>query len=127
MKEQILKLKGEGLSNSEVVKVLGCAKSTISYHLNSKDKILSRQRVRRQEKKKTLVEYKGGECIKCGYSKCLDALDFHHRDPEDKSFTINVSKNFGIELLKKEADKCDLLCANCHREVHSEERNRRII
>lgn len=63
-------------------------------------------------------EYKGGKCQKCGYDKCLDALDFHHLGIEKKDFNISHScKNF--ESKKKELDKCILLCANCHREYHA--------
>lgn len=127
MKEQILELKANGFNQSEIASKLGCAKSTVSYHLNSKVKVLSKQRSRRLERKRELVEYKGGKCIKCGYDKCLDALEFHHRDESEKEFTISVSKNYSTDSLKKEADKCDLLCANCHRELHSGERNKRII
>lgn len=66
------------------------------------------------------VEYKGGKCQKCGYNKCQAALDFHHRNPEEKDFAI--CKRYGCrkisDRMKKELDKCDLLCANCHREEH---------
>lgn len=68
------------------------------------------------------VEYSGGKCEKCGYNKCYAALEFHHKDPNEKDFNIskfkctNFEKNF--EEIKKELDKCDLLCSNCHREEH---------
>jgi hypothetical protein len=64
-------------------------------------------------------EYKGGGCSKCGYNKCSAALDFHHIDPATKSFSLaksNMSKS--LVALKEEADKCIILCANCHREHH---------
>lgn len=73
----------------------------------------------RQRAKIKLVEYKGGKCERCGYNKCIDALDFHHRDPNEKDFTIG-GKSWSFERLKKEADKCILVCANCHREIHYE-------
>ena len=75
-------------------------------------------RQRLQQLKKQCVEYKGGACAKCGYGRCLNALEFHHRDPEKKDFKIGGSRQ-SFELLKKELDKCDLLCANCHREEHN--------
>ena len=72
----------------------------------------------RNEVKKKLVEYKGGKCQLCGYDKCIAALDFHHLDPEQKDFTISGgTKSF--EHLKSEVDKCILVCANCHREIHA--------
>lgn len=78
----------------------------------------------RQKAKIKLVEYKGGKCEKCGYSKCIDALEFHHKDPNEKDFTIG-GKSWSFERLKIEADKCILVCANCHREIHFEEKSAR--
>ena len=74
--------------------------------------------------KKRLIEYKGGKCEKCGYNKCIWALQFHHINPEEKDFDLSEKYNNGIRdmnLLYKEADKCQLLCANCHFEAHEEE------
>lgn len=71
----------------------------------------------KKRKKNELVEYKGGNCEFCGYNKCIEALEFHHKDPNEKDFNISGS-NFKIETLKKEVDKCLLLCSNCHREEH---------
>ena len=68
--------------------------------------------------KNKLVEYKGGKCEKCGYNKCIDALEFHHKDPNQKDFSIG-GKSWSFEKLKNEVDKCILVCANCHREIHS--------
>ena len=48
-----------------------------------------------------------------------NALEFHHLNPLEKDFNISSSSK-PIEELKKEVDKCQLLCANCHREVHQE-------
>ncbi|MGI8669633.1 MAG: hypothetical protein ACR2J3_07260 [Aridibacter sp.] len=72
---------------------------------------------RRRKIKRKAVEYKGGKCQKCGYNKCVGAMDFHHINPDEKDFTI--SGNSGKwEKIKKELDKCDLLCKNCHAELH---------
>ena len=71
-----------------------------------------------QQFKKLAVDYKGGKCKNCGYCKCLAAMDFHHRDPIEKEFSISFKNKVFNEDVKKELDKCDLLCANCHREIH---------
>lgn len=65
------------------------------------------------------VEYKGGKCELCGYNKCIQALDFHHLDSSKKDFGISA-KGYtrSWEKVKLELDKCILICANCHREVH---------
>lgn len=68
--------------------------------------------------KNELVEYKGGKCIICGYNKSIWGLAFHHRDPKQKQFTVSNGNIKSLERLKKEADKCDLLCHNCHSELH---------
>lgn len=74
--------------------------------------------------KEQCVEYKGGKCEMCGYDYSHAALDFHHKDPTEKEFTIAKAKlkNFITheKEIKKELDKCILLCANCHREAHEE-------
>ena len=74
-------------------------------------------RRRRQRLKIQGVEYKGGKCIKCGYDKNIAALDFHHRDPKKKKFRLGTDAITDWKTRKKELDKCDLLCANCHREI----------
>ena len=57
-------------------------------------------------------------CVKCGEKRPY-VIDFHHRDPLQKEFTINhLLKSGSYETLLKELEKCDALCANCHREFH---------
>lgn len=86
---------------------------------------LSRKEALRHKKhalKHFLIEYKGGKCERCGYDKCEAALQFHHKVPEEKSFSISEinlnATDFSIEAILKEVDKCSLLCANCHMEEH---------
>ncbi len=76
---------------------------------------------RRQQLKEMGVEYLGGKCIKCGYNKCIAALEFHHRNPSEKEFNISRYQNLSWMKILTELDKCDLLCSNCHRELHYEE------
>ncbi len=71
--------------------------------------------------KQILVDYKGGKCEICGYKKCLGALHFHHRNTKTKEYTISAKLACSIKILKKEVDKCDLICSNCHAELHWEE------
>lgn len=75
---------------------------------------------RRRTLKKLAVEYKGGSCELCGYNKCLASLDFHHLDPNTKSFGIAaIGHTRSWEKLKVELDKCILICGNCHGELHN--------
>jgi hypothetical protein len=70
--------------------------------------------------KERAVEYKGGCCERCGYNKCIQALEFHHIDPTQKDFAIGFKGHTrSFTKVKLEIDKCLLLCANCHREEHS--------
>lgn len=71
--------------------------------------------------KHLLVQYKGGKCVECGYDKCEGALHFHHVNPAEKDFTLSTVRpgpNFNMADMYKEADKCVLLCANCHFKKH---------
>lgn len=74
---------------------------------------------RRVGLKQKCVDYKGGKCVVCGYNKCNEALDFHHIDESTKEFAISGSHARSWEKIRAELDKCALLCANCHREVHA--------
>lgn len=65
-----------------------------------------------------LVDRLGGECKMCGYDSCIDALEFHHKDPTKKDFQISKCKDYSFDRLIKEVDKCILLCSNCHKEEH---------
>ena len=78
---------------------------------------------RQRNFKKRLVAYKGGKCQCCGYDKTQDALDFHHIDPSDKSFSLSkirlTSYDKNREKIERELDKCILVCRNCHAEIHA--------
>lgn len=73
---------------------------------------------RRFAKRERLITYKGGACLLCGYNKFQGALEFHHVVPNSKEFNISGFHSRSIEILIHEVDKCVLLCANCHREIH---------
>lgn len=74
--------------------------------------------IKRRAIKKMLIEYKGGKCEHCGYDKCMRALEFHHLNPNEKDFGLSRCLSKNISSLKKEVDKCILLCSNCHAEEH---------
>jgi len=62
-------------------------------------------------------------CDRCGYRVSPAALEWDHRPGEIKSFQINNSWSRSREALLDEMAKCDLLCANCHREETAERRS----
>ncbi len=74
---------------------------------------------RRIKLRKMARDYKGGKCEICLYDKCDRALSFHHINPETKSFGLSdkgLTRSW--DTIKKEIDKCILVCANCHMEIH---------
>ena len=70
-----------------------------------------------------LIINAGGKCVLCGLEfdgDCTAIFDFHHKNPKDKVFNINVGSlnKHNKPAVKKEAKKCELVCANCHRLIH---------
>ncbi|MFH0955462.1 MAG: hypothetical protein V1777_05140 [Candidatus Micrarchaeota archaeon] len=72
---------------------------------------------RRRQLKRRLLELKGGKCELCGYLKCAAALEFHHLDEKEDKISNIYNQNW--KRILAEADKTRLVCANCHREIHS--------
>lgn len=65
------------------------------------------------------VNYLGGKCSKCGIHGIHPALfDFHHKNPEEKEFSISQIRTYSWDRIKKELKKCELLCCFCHRLHH---------
>jgi hypothetical protein len=78
-------------------------------------------RLRQLKFKKECTDYKGGCCCECKEDS-LVALDFHHLDPEAKEFSISDVRFYKMnDDIKKELDKCILLCSNCHRKEHGKQ------
>lgn len=68
--------------------------------------------------KERCVEYKGGKCEHCKQVYPAVCYDFHHIDPEARSFAISGARlKKSWDNLKAEMDKCALLCANCRRAI----------
>ncbi len=72
-----------------------------------------------RQRKIDAVNHKGGKCIHCGYSKNHSALDFHHRDPDEKDVEWTKLRLRSWASILKELEKCDLVCRNCHAEIHN--------
>ena len=83
----------------------------VQYH---SDCLPNRSQIFRKRRLKELQDYKLKRgCDKCGYNRSARSLDFHHRDPSLKKHRVWVPR--GVEF-----GKCDLLCKNCHYELHDE-------
>lgn len=89
-------------------------------------KELPKRQLMAKERKEKYVAYKGGKCQVCGYEKCIGSLEFHHIKPEEKWFQVTENKH-SWEKAKIELNKCILLCANCHKELHYKDKQSRWI
>ena len=89
------------------------------YYQKNKEKYSEYRRQKRREIKEFVNKAKSGGCEKCeeNHPACLE---FHHRDPSKKEFALHEAhtRMWSLKRLQKEMDKCDVLCANCHRKEH---------
>jgi hypothetical protein len=76
-----------------------------------REKRVETQRIKRQEKRKMLIEHLGGKCVGCGTT---ESLQFDHLDRTQKTFTISKKLDYSLDKLIPEVEKCQLLCNNCH-------------
>ena len=73
-----------------------------------------------------ILEYKSKEgCKKCGVSDPR-VLEFHHIKEKDFSIAERARSKYGKKRLLEEIKKCNVLCANCHRILHFEERGKSV-
>ena len=107
----------------------GIEKSISEYHKNGFDRqgkqkyrgycktCANKREMERYWEKRDFIDAQRTKCAKCGDTRTY-LLDFHHKDPSQKEFTIGVMKKGAKDKIQKEIDKCVCLCANCHREFH---------
>lgn len=76
----------------------------------------------RERIKEMAIAYKGGVCAACGLEYDPVCFDFHHADHTQKEFTISHIAYKDWDSIKPELDKCILVCANCHRIIHKQEK-----
>ena len=146
-KQQLIELTEQGYSTRQIAKITNKSQTSVRYWLGKHNLATGRkhnckcgetkkemfhpgryseckkcrkryQLERFRKNKKKFVEYKGGRCEKCGYNNCLGSLDFHHKDPDKKDPNWRKMRRWSFERVKKELDKCILICKNCHGEIH---------
>jgi hypothetical protein len=138
----LLRLLEDGASTRLIALKLDCSETTVLHYIHkfalplpfraprASSKRLSpeqkaaemvrRVSAHRKRLKARSIEYKGGRCQLCGYNKCNAALEFHHLKKDEKSFGLSrkgITRSW--ESIRRELDKCVLICANCHREVEA--------
>jgi hypothetical protein len=89
-----------------------------------KKNIIDKNLRNKQKNIEWFEEYKKNlKCIKCPENH-ISCLEFHHLDSNNKEFNISqlAHSTYSIETILKEIDKCIVLCSNCHRKLHYEEK-----
>ena len=123
LQESIQKDFDSGETIENIVKKYHISRYRLSFIRKTESEKLTNYELLKQRRyrvKEELVNYKGGKCCICGYNKYIGALEFHHLDSSIKDFGIAQNSSYrNIDALKKEVDKCILVCANCHREIHA--------
>jgi hypothetical protein len=98
-----------------------CSRRCKNRHTNYHHQAYGRQFERGRARKLELVLKLGGHCTVCGYARNLAALEFHHRESSSKVFQLDTRSlaNRTWREIEIEAEKCLLLCSNCHAEHHN--------
>lgn len=97
-------------------------KITLLNYNKNKEKWNETTRKNKKLQRQKINEYKNSlSCLKCNESRNW-LLDFHHIDPNKKDFQISQGERYGWEKIKKELEKCIVLCSNCHRDFHYQEK-----
>ena len=102
-----------------------CKKCQKEYFQTSKGKKIKQQthHKTRLTSQRILRDLKSNGCAICGYNKNPAALEFHHVNPENKRYSLSYkTMDYSDEKIVIEVNKCILLCANCHREIHHPKR-----
>ena len=72
---------------------------------------------------KIVAEHKSSGCSLCGYNKSISALCFHHKDPSEKEANVSSLRQASMKRIVSEIEKCIVVCANCHCELHENDEN----
>ena len=94
-----------------------CGKQlTRNHYKQNKSQYIVRSMRANRARRKYLQQLKSRPCADCGVQYPYYVMDFDHREGEEKLFEMNRISYVSMSALKKEIEKCDLVCANCHRE-----------
>jgi len=92
-------------------------------HALRRDEIAREERAWRDALKRRMIDYLGGACRCCDLTPeragHVAVFEFHHRDPGTKTFNLSGNYTRSWRILQRELDKCDLVCANCHRTIEA--------
>jgi len=96
------------------------------HYRNNKQLYFNKNKKKKQKDIKWWLDYKSTlKCCKCGFQHPA-AIDFHHLEADKKEASLAdaiAKKGWGKKRILNEISKCIILCANCHRILHSDGRN----
>lgn len=93
------------------------AKRAAAYAKKNPDRYAFWQAQSKEARQAAIRKHKSRPCHDCGKSYPFYVMDFDHRNGGEKSFGMaSAHKGRGIDVILKEIAKCDVVCANCHRE-----------
>jgi len=124
LKNEMYAMFDSAYSNKDISRKTGISVSTIRKHRHPElaQKYKDRNAHKATRKRRIWVDLKNernNKCELCGYDRHPKCLDFHHKDPKDKLFTIAQSEGRNIDAVYAEAAKCILVCKNCHALIHA--------
>lgn len=120
LKDKILDLYSQGKSYKQIVESLGCSKSSVSYHCGKGQKEKTKNRTAQSRHRNIAYIRKakqGQRCSDCREDYPYWMLEFDHLPQFEKKFTIGGrnARDYSIAQLDEEMAKCEIVCANCHK------------
>lgn len=94
-----------------------CGKQyTQNHYKRNKRQYIERSLRANAKRRDYLHQMKSRPCADCGVQYPYYVMDFDHREGEEKEFEMNRVSYVTMRAIKREIEKCDVVCANCHRE-----------
>jgi hypothetical protein len=98
------------------------AKYSRAYHIKHRDVIRGKKHIRQARNREFILQYRKANsvCTDCGNDD-YRVIEFDHvRGVKKHTISKMAVDTYSIETIKKEIDKCDMRCANCHKIRHHE-------
>lgn len=105
---------------SKQVRRRHCKKCQASYHndhyVKNKQVYISKAKKRTLEIKEIIDNLKRNPCTDCGRTEHPCAMDFDHlHGKTDNVSVLLLQKKASLNTILREIEKCELVCAVCHR------------
>lgn len=116
--------KGDGLAGY----CKDCHKKYCKNHYNNNKSLYYKRNKIRILKLKSFIESckVGKKCLDCDISYPPYVMDFDHLKDKKYNIAEMYQKGLGVEKIKEEIEKCELVCSNCHR-IRTHKRNSKVV